>query len=209
MARVASQPDEITLLRDLRALADSDNWHEREDAGYRLRDLLEKDPPRFIALTADWVTDASENVRRAACLGCLVRKGRKLEASLWPPILDRLAALMGDRSVYVRKCCGPFVVGILGWTYPDMVLPWLRIMAARTDEQVRWNVASAFSQTLGRRFPDDALAILRELAADERRLVRGAVRSALRNVGKASSAAAMEADSLLTSAPHPGPAPRR
>lgn len=187
------------MLRDLKKSADSDNWHEREDAGYQLRDFLEKDPARIIALTKDWVSDASENVRRAACLGCLIRKGRKLEAPLWPPILDRLAILMGDRSVYVRKCCGPFVVGILGWTYPETVLPWLKQMADSADEQVRWNVASAFTQTLGRRFPDEAIGILRKLAADERKLVRGAVRAALRNVVKAGTPRSAQAAALLDS----------
>ncbi|MFZ5672117.1 MAG: hypothetical protein ACOZAM_04050 [Pseudomonadota bacterium] len=61
-------------LRDIRASADSGNWHEREDAGYALRNLLEEDPAQVIALTRDWVSDESENVRRAACLGCLIRK---------------------------------------------------------------------------------------------------------------------------------------
>ncbi|QIG50481.1 hypothetical protein G5V57_23775 [Nordella sp. HKS 07] len=191
-------PKVSSELHDLRLLADSDNWHSREDAGYRLRDLVEDDPPRIIALTQDWVTDTSEYVRRAACLGCLIRKGRKLDASLWPPILDRLAILMGDRSAYVRKCCGPFVVGILGWTYPDVILPWLKTMAARSDEQVRWNVASAFTQTLGRRFPDEAITLLRQLAADDRKLVRGAVRAALRNVAKAKTPASTEAEAILS-----------
>ncbi|MFZ5672118.1 MAG: HEAT repeat domain-containing protein [Pseudomonadota bacterium] len=105
---------------------------------------------------------------------------------------------MADRSVYVRKCCGPFVVGILGWTYPEILLPWLRRMAEHDDEHVRWNVASAFTQTLGRRFPDDAVTILHQLAADERKLARGAVRAALRTVGKTQGAAGGAAISLLS-----------
>lgn len=180
-------------------MADSSDWHVREDAGYRLRDLLENDVETVIALTQDWVEDPSPNVRRAACLGCLVRKGRRLEKDKWPPILRRLERLMEDGDGYVRKCCGPFVVGVLGWTYPDIVTPWIVRLAASEAENVRWNVAAAFSQAFGTKHPDVAMKALRILSDDPRPAVRRRVISSLKNVRKVEGGLGGEATALLRS----------
>ncbi|RVE87080.1 hypothetical protein [Sinorhizobium meliloti] len=89
---------------------------------------------------------------------------------------------MRDDDIYVRKCCGPFVVGYLGYTYPSIVIPWLAEKTSESDFNVRANVAKAFSQALGRRFPREAARVLSSLIPDERPRVRAAVKAATRNV---------------------------
>jgi hypothetical protein len=104
-----------------------------------------------------------------------------------PAILRRLEILMRDDDIYVRKCCGPFVVGYLGYTYPGVVLPWLSKQTRSSDINVRTNVAKAFSQALGGRHPKEGVAILKLLAADDNRRVIQAVRSSARNISKRST----------------------
>jgi hypothetical protein len=97
-------------------------------------------------------------------------------------VLKRLAKLMEDDDIYVRKCCGPFVVGYLGYTYPSLTLPWLQQQASRHDLNIRANVAKAFSQALGGQYPHEGLSILTTLASDSRHRVRSAVVASLRNI---------------------------
>jgi hypothetical protein len=89
---------------------------------------------------------------------------------------------MRDESLYVRKCCGPFVVGYLGYTYPDTTIPWLRAQARLANLNVRANVAKAFSQALGGNYPEEALKILASLAEDDRPRVQAAVAASIRNI---------------------------
>jgi hypothetical protein len=93
---------------------------------------------------------------------------------------------MKDDDIYVRKCCGPYVVAYLAYTYPRIVMPWLKHQARSADLNVRANVAKAFSQSLGARRPEDGVAILKMLATDQRRRVRQAVHSSARNISKKS-----------------------
>jgi 3-methyladenine DNA glycosylase AlkC len=173
---------ELTI-NSLQLLASSDDWHKREDAGFSLRDLMEKHFDEVIKLTESWVTHSDERVRRAACLACMQRKAQT-DISRLPKILNRLERIMEDDSLYVRKCCGPFVVGYLGYTYPSVTLPWLIEQAKKDDLNVRTNVAKAFSQALGGHHPKEGLSILEILVSDQRRRIRSAVVAALRNIMK-------------------------
>lgn len=177
-------------IRRLRKLAAADDWGRREEAGFTLRDLIEEHFADGIRLTEDWVADTDERVRRAVCLSCMQRKGRTTEDRL-PVIYERLTRLMRDDSLYVRKCCGPFVVGYLGYTYPTSALPWLRGLASHNDFNVRANVAKAFSQALGRRFPSESLEILSLIGFEDSRRVRTAVESAVRNIVRSPEGAAL------------------
>ena len=170
-----------STVRSLRIAANSDDWERREYAGFALRDLIELHFDEGIRLTHNWATDPSDRIRRALCLSCMQRKKyttpRKVRT-----ILKRLRPIMNDESLYVRKCCGPFVVGYLGYTYPTITLPWLASQAKKSNLNIRTNVAKAFSQALGGRHPHDALQILNLLSSDPRPRLRAAVASALRNV---------------------------
>jgi len=114
-------------------------------------------------------------------LACMQRKAYTDEGRV-AAVLARLTSLMVDDDLYVRKCCGPFVVGYLCYTYPLVSLPWLESMAHCDDLNVRANVAKAFSQALGRQQPDAGLSILSLLSDDTRHRVRSAVKSSLRNI---------------------------
>jgi 3-methyladenine DNA glycosylase AlkC len=162
-------------------MADSKNWTTREEAGFELRNLIEQDFNTYLELTVSWPKDESPRIRRAACLACMQRKATTTSTRL-RRILKRLEPLMMDDDIYVRKCCGPFVVGYLGYTYPNITIPWLVRQARRKDLNVRANVAKAFSQALGGQRPLDAMKVLKLLADDERPRVRSAVAAALRNV---------------------------
>ncbi len=183
---MAKKQSIASTLKSLRKLAASDDWSTREGAGFDLRNLIEEEFDAAMRLSESWVSDPSDRVRRAACLGCMQRKGHT-DSRRVRSILRRLEKLMSDDSIYVRKCCGPFVVGYLGYTYPTLTLPWLAKQARKADLNVRANVAKAFTQALGRRHPVEGLAILKALAEDERPRVRSAVVSALRNMVRVKS----------------------
>jgi 3-methyladenine DNA glycosylase AlkC len=169
----------------LAKLAGSDDWSTREEGGFGVRDLMEQQFDQVFALTKAWVSSKSERLRRGACLACMQRKKFTDELRV-RKLLTRLRHLMQDESLYVRKCCGPFVVGYLGYTYPRMALPWLRRQARSRHPNVRTNVAKAFSQALGRQQPEAALEILIPLLGDPKSRVRQAVMQSLRNVRKSS-----------------------
>jgi 3-methyladenine DNA glycosylase AlkC len=169
----------------LKTLAVSEDWSTREEGGFGLRDLSEQYFEEVMALTQDWVTDANPYVQRAACLACMQRKG-KTPLERLPHILARLEPLMAVDDLYVRKCCGPFVVGYLGYTYPQVTLPWLANQAKRTDFNVRANVAKAFSQALGKCHPEEGLTILTSIADTPHRRVEAAIAASLRNIMKRS-----------------------
>lgn len=180
--QVATASTELAAtVHRLYALAQSDDWSMREEAGFSLRNLIEQHFEQGMALSEAWPADASNFVRRAACLACMQRKAWTDEGRL-ARVLDRLTGLMADDDLYVRKCCGPFVVGYLGYTYPRISLPWLATMARSEDLNVRANVAKAFSQALGRQQANAGLELLNVLSADPRHRVRSAVQSSLRNI---------------------------
>jgi hypothetical protein len=179
-----TKPGQLSrIVAKLRLQAKSDNWHRREEAGFTLRNLMEDHFDEVFSLTKDWAGDTSECVRRAMCLACMQRKA-KTDPARVRKTLKRLTPLMSDDDIYVRKCCGPFVLGYLGYTYPEISLPWIKGQARRKDLNVRANVAKAFSQALGRRFPKEACTILLMLAKDERPRVRSAVGASVRNIAK-------------------------
>ena len=170
-------------ISELRILADSDDWWDREIAGFALRYLIEDRFIEGMKLTRHWPKHRSARIRRAACQSLMQRKAKTTDERL-PPILRRLEGFMKDDDIYVRKCCGPYVVAYLAFTYPRIVIPWLKRQARSADLNVRANVAKAFSQSLGNRRPEDGVAILKILAKDQRRRVRQAVLSSARNISK-------------------------
>jgi hypothetical protein len=128
-------------ISELRKLATSDDWWDREIAGFALRDFIEDHFVEGMKLTSRWPKHPSARIRRAACQSLMQRKPKTTDKRL-PPILRRLEVLMTDDDIYVRKCCGPYVVAYLAYTYPRIVIPWLKDQTRSTDLNVRANVAS-------------------------------------------------------------------
>jgi 3-methyladenine DNA glycosylase AlkC len=165
-------------------VADDPHWEIRESADSLLRQVCKADFEAGYALLQRWATHPSENVRRAVVL-TVKKLGKERQPAWGNPLLDLLEPLLGDRSTYVRKNLGPFAIGdgLLRY-HPELAVQRLSQWAEAEDEQVRWNVAMAFSTAEGARHLDAALPILERLAADERRFVWRAVASAMRNLGR-------------------------
>ena len=147
---------------------------------------LKKTLMRFIQLLKKWTNNKNDRVRRASCLACMHRKKFGTKNRI-VKILKLLEVLMKDDSKYVKKCCGPFVVGYLGYTYPQITLNWLNNQAIKTDENIRWNVAKSFSQALGRRFPHESLNILSKINYNDSKYVKSAIMSSLKKHSNKSS----------------------
>jgi hypothetical protein len=69
--------------------------------------------------------------------------------------------------------------------YPDLTLKWLRKHARSQNEFARWNVAMVWSAVGGRKYAEQGMELLTELAADPRRFVWRAAASAAVKLGKA------------------------
>jgi 3-methyladenine DNA glycosylase AlkC len=80
---------------------------------------------------------------------------------------------------------GPFAIGdgLLRY-YPELTIKRLINWAEAENEQVRWNVAMAFSAAEAAKHLEAALPILSHLATNNRRFVWRAVASAMRNLGR-------------------------
>jgi len=160
------------------------SWETREAAAYSFVSVLLKNFDTAYPQFQEWIRHDSENIRRAVVLAAkYVAKARKPEYG--EPLLRLIEPLLSDKSVYVRKNLGPFAIGdgILR-TYPKLTMQYVEKWSQSRDEQVLWNVAMIFSSAEGAKHCDEALPILRRLAADERRYVWRAVALALRNLGR-------------------------
>lgn len=171
-------------IEEIRLLAIDTDWKSREKGGFELRNLFADNFESIQPILTAWMNDKNERIRRAAVLACMQKKLHEQPYRVIR-ILDMLEISLDDTSRYVRKCHGPFVLGYLGYTYPTIVLPrieqWSRVKKRQYE---RWNIASAFSQAFGRRYPDEAIKVLTLLASDSRQLVWKAVASSLKNVSQ-------------------------
>ncbi len=173
-------------LSGLRELAIDDDWKRREESGFELRSRVEKDHMSMLIHLDKWLDDPNDRIRRASVLACMVRK-KFGTPEIISKILIRIEKVLNDNSLYVRKCTGPFVLGYLGYTYPETTLPqikqWVNFYI-NGPKYICWNLASAFSQALGRKQPDFALEILPYLSEHNDKLVQRAVIRSLINVAK-------------------------
>lgn len=171
-------------IEEIRILIIDNDWKLREKGGFEFRDLFSENFELVLPIVIEWINDNNERIRRAAVLACMQKKLHNQPSKI-VALLDMLENSLNDSSRYVRKCHGPFVLGYLGYTYPAIVLPRIELWAkVKEQEYERWNIASAFSQALGRRYPDEAIKVLTLLASDSRPLVWKAVASSLKNVSQ-------------------------
>jgi hypothetical protein len=100
-------------------------------------------------------------------------------------LLDLLEPLLSDRTEYVRRNLGPYAIGDgLLRCHPVPTLTRLRRWALDPRQEVRWNVAMAFHSFGGTRHLSEALDVLEQLAADERRFAWRAAASTLHYLGR-------------------------
>jgi 3-methyladenine DNA glycosylase AlkC len=172
-------------LKLLQRHADSANWAVREYAGTCAGRILNRHFAEVYPVMQDWSQHESENVRRVVVIAAMeAAKANRPERGA--QLLKLIEPLMADESRYVRVNLGPFCISLaLLKNYPELTLKWLRQQTKRRDENVRWNVAMVWSAVGGRPYAEQGMAILTELAVDERRFVWRAVASAAAKLGKA------------------------
>ncbi|CAG0937265.1 hypothetical protein TFLX_06186 [Thermoflexales bacterium] len=163
----------------------SDNWVVREYAGVCAGRILDRHFAEVYPVMLAWSKHASENVRRAVVIAAM-EAAKANHAKRGAKLLKLLDPLMRDESRYVRVNLGPFAISLaLLKNYPDLTLKWLRKHARSKNEFARWNVAMVWSAFGGRKYAEQGLELLHDLAADERRFVWRAVASATAKLGKA------------------------
>ena len=168
--------------RAVHRLARDDDWEVREHAASLLGDALERrfDPYRRAA--SGWVAARDPRLRRAVVVGAkYAARSRRPERA--EPLLDLVEPALAEHDEYVRKALGPFAIGDqLLRSYPDATFARLERWARDPDENVRWNVAAAFTTASAAKVAERSFGILSFLAADTRPFVAGAVTAALRNI---------------------------
>ncbi|HVR88001.1 MAG TPA: DNA alkylation repair protein [Candidatus Limnocylindria bacterium] len=173
------QPD---LERAIYRLARDDDWEVRETSASLLGDALERRFDPYLRIAEGWMASGDARLRRAVVVGA-----KYAARSRRPERAERLLALVApartDHDEYVRRSLGPFAIGDQFLrSYPDQTFATLERWAREPDENVRWNVAMAFTTASGARVAERAFGILSFLAADARPFVGRAVTAAVRNV---------------------------
>jgi 3-methyladenine DNA glycosylase AlkD len=163
-------------------LARDDDWAVREAAAALLGHVLTETWSDTIPLLREWVSGPDSRLRRAVVVAA--KYAARTRTAEWAePLLDLIEPALRDHEEYVRKSLGPFAIGDqFIRSYPDATLARLRKWMQEPDENVRWNVAMAFSAASGARVGQKAPEILEFLATDDRPFVRGAVRAAQRRI---------------------------
>ena len=174
-----------TVLQLLRRHADSDNWVVREYAGTCAGRILDQHFTEVYPVMQAWSQHQSENVRRAVVIAAM-EAAKANHPKRGAKLLKLLDPLMRDESRYVRVNLGQFAISLaLLKNYPDLTLKWLRKHARSQNEFARWNVAMVWSAVGGRKYAEQGMELLTDLAADERRFVWRAVASATAKLGRA------------------------
>lgn len=166
-------------------IADDDNWEVRETAGGALANTLYYNSD-FYSTLAKWAKHPSDKIRRAVVISSLglLEKGNTKNLQLAFSLLE---PLLYDSSVYVKKNLGPFVLGsYYGNNFPEEVFIRLKKWLKIKDENVRWNIAMAFHNSYGNKYPEKAFDILTVLASDENSAVKKAVKSTVKFLAKRS-----------------------
>jgi 3-methyladenine DNA glycosylase AlkC len=165
--------------------ADSANWAVREYAGVSAGRVLNEHFDEFYPVLQAWAEHASENVRRAVVIATM-EAAKQAQPKRGAKLLKLLNPLMDDESRYVRVNLGPFAISLaLLKNYPELTLKFLDRHARRKNEFARWNVAMVWSAVGGRKYAEDGVRLLHDLAADERRFVWRAVASATAKLSQA------------------------
>jgi hypothetical protein len=175
--------DRKGTLKRMRALAEDEDWGVREWAVEPMADVLGRDFDHVLEIYRDWIENGAEALRRAIALALSARARERLGEQA-KPMLALLALLMPMPGAYLQKNLGPFVVGggFLA-RFPRETLAFLRQQSRKKNENVRWNVAMAFTTAVAARHHVEAgEEILAHLASDERPRIVRAVARARRNL---------------------------
>jgi len=156
-------------------IADDTNWEVREYAASAFADTLYNNRG-FYNDIMELAKHHSENVRRAVVFSALGLREKESLAKAF----SILEILMFDKSKYVKKNLGPFILGsYFGNKFPEETLKKLKQWSNIIDENVKWNVIMSFNNSFGNKHPEDALEILRHFLGDVDLSVKRALTSTL------------------------------
>jgi HEAT repeat protein len=174
---LARSPHPVEALGVLRRLATDEDRYTREAAAHAAGGLLTEHFDEAYPILGTWRTDPAPLLRRAVVLAAgAAADAMRLDRAR--PLLRLLDPLLVDRTSEVRTALSGVLSEVLFGAYPDDVFEELTYWSASHDAQVLWHVAVALGRApaaMGRR----ALIVLRRVALDERRYVRGAVARSL------------------------------
>lgn len=182
--------DPDSIVATAHKLAADDRWEVRECIANAFDDQIGLKQPEFVYnLMRQWVADPSPNVRRIPT-NALMRYGIKQPRK----VIALMDQLRHDESEYVRKnvkfCLQQIakekhpILGAGNADNPDVMLATLAVWANDTNKHNRWIVAGTLGNVWARGRVPQAIQILLTLAADDDRLVRGAVTASMRDLAK-------------------------
>lgn len=117
---------------EIRALAASAEWKEREVAATALVEIAKKQPDAVVAELTRWAKHKDANVRRAASEGL-----RGLARARPEAVTGVLELLRADPALYVRKSVGN-ILRDASKRHPEFVLALCRRWAAAGDPHTNW-----------------------------------------------------------------------
>lgn len=169
----------------MRALAEDPDWEVREWAADLYAGVLALDFERVLPLYRKWADEGSEEIRRAIALA-LGKRAKARVVSEAAPMLAVMEVLMAMPGSYLQKNLGPFALGggFLS-RFPEQTLALCRRLSRGKNEDVRWNVAMAFTSAAARKHREAGEKILERLADDARPRVARAVAKAHKNLARA------------------------
>lgn len=195
------------LARAAYRLARDDDWEVRESAASLVGQLLADAFDEFMPTAREWMGGSDPRLRRAVVVGAkyAVRTRRPDRAEA---LLDLIEPALRDHDAYVRKNLGPFAIGDQFLrSYPEATLARLERWATHDDENVRWNVAKAFSAASAARHAERALPIPETLERDRSGFVQRAAASTLRRLRARRPDLAPQPEPVLEPAPELETAP--
>ncbi len=188
-----------SIVKIAHKLASDERWEVRECIANAFDDQVGVSHPEFVYdLMRQWASDPSPNVRRAPT-NALMRYGIKQPRK----VIAIMDTLRHDESEYVRKnvrfCLQQIakekhpILGAGNPDNPDVMLLTLREWAKDTDKHNRWIIAGTLGNVWAKNRLTQAVVLLKTLAADTDKLVRGAVAASMRDLAKYDAGAIAEA----------------
>jgi 3-methyladenine DNA glycosylase AlkC len=124
--------DPMTAFPEIRSLAASVSWQEREVAATALVEISKKQGDAVVRELLQWAQDQDSNVRRAASEGL-----RHLARNSPEVVVPVLELLRSDSVLYVRKSVAN-VLRNAGKKHPEFVLELCRRWSDLGDSNTAW-----------------------------------------------------------------------
>jgi 3-methyladenine DNA glycosylase AlkD len=152
-------------------------WEALEGMAWGVGKMVIAHPDEVLPTLRQWAKHENHWVRKAVSHSMVIFLNTTKTSRL-DDILGIMDVLIGDRHQEVRKSIG-FVLRQVSRKAPLRVVEFFNGWLDNEDEYVRWNIANG-SRNLG----IEGMPVLRELARDERKFVRRASASALKDIAR-------------------------